>query len=69
MSGLIEWLEQEIEMAKDENLNIIARMFHNGEEIEGPDGLAIMVDMALWNDACEAFESIIGDDLDEQSNT
>lgn len=55
-------------MAKDENLNIIARMFHNGEEIEGPDGLAIMVDMALWNDACEAFENIIVDDLDEQSN-
>lgn len=29
----------------DGALNTIAAMFHSGEEIEGPDGLAIMVDM------------------------
>lgn len=57
-----------LKMNNDEALNTLAKMFHNGEEIEGPDGLAIMVDMALWNDACEAFENIIVDDLDEQSN-
>lgn len=46
----------------DGALNTIAAMFHGGEEIEGPDGLAIMVDMALWNDALDAFEGIIGDE-------
>ena len=56
-------------MVKDENLNILAMMFHNGEEIEGPDGLAIMVDMALWNDACEAFENIIGNDEQSDNGT
>ena len=54
-------------MDKDEAINIIARMFHSGEEIEGPDGLAMMVDMTIWNDACEALEDIVGD-LDEPSN-
>ena len=39
----------------DGALNTIAAMFHSGEEIEGPDGLAMMVDMALWNDALNAF--------------
>ena len=29
----------------DGALNTIAAMFHSGEEIEGPDGLAMMVDM------------------------
>ena len=60
-------LEQEIEMDRDEAINIIARVFHSGEEIEGPDGLAMMVDMTVWNDACEALEDIVGD-LDEPSN-
>ena len=54
-------------MDKDEAINIIARVFHSGEEIEGPDGLAMMVDMTIWNDACEALEDIVGD-LDEPSN-
>ena len=65
--GLSAELEQEIEMDKDEAINIIARVFHSGEEIEGPDGLAMMVDMTIWNDACEALEDIVGD-LDEPSN-
>ena len=47
----------------DGALNTIAAMFHSGEEIEGPDGLAIMVDMALWNDALDSFEVIIGDEM------
>ena len=48
----------------DGALNTIAAMFHSGEEIEGPDGLAMMVDMALWNDALNAFEGIIGDEME-----
>lgn len=48
----------------DGALNTIAAMFHSGEEIEGPDGLAIMVDMALWNDALDSFEVIIGDEME-----
>ena len=39
-------------------------MFHSGEEIEGPDGLAMMVDMSVWNDALDAFEGIIGDEME-----
>ena len=41
-------------------LNTIAAMFHSGEEIEGPDGMAMMVDMSAWNDALDAFDEIIG---------
>lgn len=48
----------------DGALNTIAAMFHSGEEIEGPDGLAMMVDMALWNDALDAFEGIIGEEME-----
>lgn len=48
----------------DNALNTIAAMFHSGEEIEGPDGLAMMVDMALWNDALDAFDKIIGEELE-----
>ncbi len=48
----------------DGALNTIAAMFHSGEEIEGPDGLAMMVDMALWNDALASFEGIIGDEME-----
>lgn len=40
---------------------------HDGEEIEGPDGLAMMVDMSLWNDAVEALEEIIGGDDEDSS--
>lgn len=46
----------------DGALNTIAAMFHSGEEIEGPDGLAMMVDMSVWNDALDAFDEISGDD-------
>lgn len=54
-------------MSKDEALNTLAHMFHSAEEIEGPDGLSMMVDMFIWNDALEAFDSLIGDDDDETS--
>ena len=52
------------QLPADGALNTIAAMFHSGEEIEGPDGLAMMVDMALWNDALDAFEGIIGDEME-----
>ncbi len=48
----------------DGALNTIAVMFHSGEEIDGPDGLAMMVDMSVWNDALDAFEGIIGDEME-----
>lgn len=48
----------------DGALNTIAAMFHSAEEIEGPDGLAMMVDMSVWNDALDAFEGIIGDEME-----
>lgn len=46
----------------DGALNTIAVMFHSAEEIEGPDGLAMMVDMSVWNDALDAFDEISGDE-------
>ncbi len=48
----------------DGALNTIAAMFHSAEEIKGPDGLAMMVDMSVWNDALDAFEEIIGDEME-----
>lgn len=48
----------------DGALNTIAAMFHSGEEIEGPDGLAVMVDMSVWNDALDAFDEISGDEME-----
>ena len=45
----------------DAALNTLAKMFHSGEEIEGDNGAAMMVDMALWHEASEAFDSLIGD--------
>ena len=45
----------------DAALNALAKMFHSGEEIEGDDGAAMMVDMALWHEASEAFDSLIGE--------
>jgi hypothetical protein len=37
-------------------------MLHSGEEVEGDDGLAMMVPMDLWNEAQEAIESLVGED-------
>ena len=51
-------------MDKDEALNSLAKVFHNGEEIEGDDGLAMVVDLALWNEGCEAIEALIGGEED-----
>lgn len=48
----------------DGALNTIAAMFHSAEEIEGPDGLAMMVDMSVWNAAMDSFEEIIGDEME-----
>ena len=48
----------------DGALNTIAAMFHSAEEIEGPDGLAMMVDMSVWNDALDAFDEISGDEME-----
>lgn len=48
-------------VSNDATLNTLARLFHNGEEIEGDNGAAMMVDMSLWNEGCEALESILGD--------
>ena len=45
----------------DAALNTLAKMFHSGEEIEGDNGAAMMVDMALWHEASEAFDSLIGE--------
>lgn len=50
--------------APDAALNTIAAMFHSAEEIEGPDGLAVMVDMSVWNAALDSFEGIIGDEME-----
>ena len=49
----------------DAALNTLAKLFHNGEEIEGDNGAAMMVDMALWHEASEAFDSLIGEGDDE----
>lgn len=42
----------------------IAELKIQALEDKGPDGLAMMVDMALWNDALNAFEGIIGDEME-----
>ena len=46
----------------DDALNTLCKMLHNGEEVEGDDGLAMLVPMDLWNDAQEAIESLVGED-------
>ena len=51
-------------MDKDEALNSLAKVFHNGEEMEGDDGAVMVVDLALWNEGCEAIEALIGGEED-----
>lgn len=53
-------------MEKDEALNTLAKLFHNGEEMEGDDGAVMVVDLALWNEGCEAIETLIGGEEDEE---
>ena len=53
-------------MDKDEALNTLAKVFHNGEEMEGEDGAVMVVDLALWNEGCEAIEALIGGEEDEE---
>lgn len=43
-------------------LNTLCKMLHSGEEVEGDDGLAMLVPMGLWNEAQEAIESLVGED-------
>lgn len=44
-------------------LNTLAKMFHNADgEVEGDDGLAMLVSMDLWNEGCEALETLIGEE-------
>jgi len=47
-------------MEKDDALNTLAKVFHNGEEMEGEDGAVMVVDLALWNEGCDAIEALIG---------
>ena len=49
-------------VTRDAALNTLAKLFHNGEEVEGDDGAAMMVDMSLWNEGVEALEFLVGDD-------
>ena len=49
-------------VARDAALNTLAQVFHNGEEAEGDDGAVMMVDLALWNEGCEALESLVSED-------
>lgn len=41
-------------------LNTLCKMMHSGEEVEGDDGLAMLVPMDLWNEAQEAIELLVG---------
>lgn len=52
-------------MNKDDALNTLAKVFHSGEEFEGDDGMEMAVDLALWNEGCEAVEMLIGGEEDE----
>jgi hypothetical protein len=49
-------------VARADALNTLCKMLHNGEEVEGDDGLAMLVPMDLWNEAQEAIESLVGED-------
>jgi hypothetical protein len=59
--NLDEAFERAPAVPSEAALNTLARLFHNGEEIEGDDGAAMMVDLSLWHEASEAFDSLIGD--------
>ena len=50
--------------ARDAALNTLAQMFHNSEEMEGPDGMVVSIDLSLWHEALEAYEVLI-DGYDE----
>lgn len=50
----------ELKVQKDEALNTLCKVFHAGEEFDGPDGMIMAVDLALWNDGCEAIELLVG---------
>ncbi len=52
---------------KDEALNTLCKVFHAGEEFEGQDGMIMAVDLALWNEGCEAIERLVGGEEDGAS--
>lgn len=52
---------------KEEALNTLCKVFHAGEEFEGPDGMIMAVDLALWNEGCEAIERLVGGEEDGAS--
>lgn len=43
-------------------LNTLCKMLHSGEEVEGDDGLAMLVPIDLWNEAQDAIELLISED-------
>lgn len=61
--------QMERQMEKDDALNTLAEVFRNGEEMEGEDGAVMVVDLALWNEGCEAIEALIGGEEDEEVGT
>lgn len=56
-----------LKVQKDEALNTLCKVFHAGEEFEGPGGMIMAVDLALWNEGCEALEAIVGGEEDNAS--
>jgi len=53
---------------RDAALNVLCRMFSNSEEVEGPDGMAMLVPLDLWHEAQEALDELIGEDGDERAH-
>lgn len=43
-------------------LNTLCKMLHSVEEVEGDDGLAMLVPMDLWNEAQDAIKLLISED-------
>jgi len=53
---------QPLAETQSDALNTLCKMLHSGEEVEGDDGLAMLVPMDLWNEAQDAIELLIGED-------
>ena len=54
---------------QEDALNTLCKMLHSSEEVEGDDGLAMLVPMDLWNEAQEAIELLVGEDDDTEPST
>jgi len=60
-------LQAELDALKrqeEEALNTLCKMFHAGEEFEGPDGMITAIDLSLWHEGCEAIEMLVGGEKD-----